>query len=195
MDESKRSFRHGFWKLVFKGKIDSAMRFISENSSSGVLGIKDTISGSSKTVHDLLLEKHPRASVPPDDVLLDEEPLSINPIVFEALTPKLIKEVARRSKGAAGPSGLDSEAWKRMLICFKQASNRLCNALAAAAKVMCVSDLTNVDLSAFTATRLIPLDKKPGVRPIAVGEVFRRIICKSVMKVIQYDVLSCTAPV
>ena len=74
--------------------------------------------------------------MPPDDVLLDEEPLSINPIVFEALTPKLIKEVARRSKGAAGHSWLDSEVWKRMLICFKQASNRLCNALAAAAKVM-----------------------------------------------------------
>ena len=58
----------------------------------------------------------------------------------------------------------------------------------------CTEDLSNEDLSAFTAARLIPIDKKPGVRPIAVGEVFRRIICKSIMKVIEQDVLRATAP-
>ena len=35
------------------------------------------------------------------------------------------------------------------------------------------------NLEAHTACRLIPLDKKPGVRPIGVGEVLRRIIEKS----------------
>ena len=67
-----------------------------------------------------------------------------------------------------------------MLTCFKSSSIRLCPALAAAA-YLGTADLTREDFSAFTAIRLIPLDKKPGVRPIAVGEVFRRIICKSVM--------------
>ena len=54
--------------------------------------------------------------------------------------------------------------------------------------------MTGEDLSVFTAARLIPLDKNPGVRPIAVGEVLRRIICKSIVKVIEQDVLTSTAP-
>ena len=49
-------------------------------------------------------------------------------------------------------------------------------------------------MSAFTAARLIPLDKKPGVRPIAVGEVVRRIVCKAIMKIIERDVLLVIAP-
>ena len=184
-----------FSKMVFDGKINSALRYLSQDSTrGGVLNMDNIIPGGSKTVRDVLFEKHPRASVPPNDVLIDEDVLPVNSIVFEGLTRKLIKEVARRSKGAAGPSGLDSAAWKRMLICFKLSSNRLCTALAEAAKVLCTSDVTDVDLSAFTAARLLPLDKKPGVRPIAVGEVFRRIICKAVMRVTQHDVLSCTAP-
>ena len=152
------------------------------------------VPASSQTVRDILYEKHPRASIPPDEALLDGEVLSINPIIYESLTPKLIKDVARHSHGAAGPSGLDSEAWKRMATCFKKSSDRLCAALADAARVICTSVLTDRDLSAFTAARLVPLDKTPGVRPIAVGEMFRRIICKAIMKVIERDVLCSTAP-
>lgn len=126
--------------------------------------------------------------------MLESPPQRINPIVFEKLTAKLIKNVGRNAKGAAGPSGLDANAWNRMLTCFKQSSDRLCEALAAVARCLCTDDLSEVDLSAFTAARLIPLDKRPGVRPIAVGEVVRRIICKAIMKVIERDVVLATAP-
>ena len=40
---------------------------------------------------------------------------------------------------------------------------------------------------AYTACRLIPLDKCPGVRPIGIGEVARRIIGKAVMKTTKQD--------
>ena len=79
-----------------------------------------------------------------------------------------------------------------MLTCFKKSSDQLCAALASAARSLCGH--TTVDLSVLTAARLIPLDKNPIVRPIAVGEVFRRIICKAVMRVIEGDVLHCAAP-
>ena len=46
----------------------------------------------------------------------------------------------------------------------------------------------------FTAARFIPFDKSPGVRPIAVGEVFRRIIGKAVARVLEWDVLDSTVP-
>ena len=40
----------------------------------------------------------------------------------------------------------------------------------------------------FLACRLIPLDKNPGLRPIGVGEVLRRIAGKVVMKVVKEDI-------
>ena len=109
--------------------------------------------------------------------MLEGPPLRINPILFATLTPTLIRDVGRKVQGSAGPSGLDADAWKRMLTCFRKSSDRLCSALAAAARSLCTYDYANVDLSALTAARLIPLDKAPAVRPIAVGEVFRRIVC------------------
>ena len=47
---------------------------------------------------------------------------------------------------------------------------------------------------AFVASRLIPLDKAPGVRPIAVGEVFLRIVGKAVAQVLERDIMYATAP-
>ena len=40
-------------------------------------------------------------------------------------------------------------------------------------------------LSALVACRLIPLNECPGVRPIGVGEVPRRIIAKAILKTVR----------
>ena len=51
-------------------------------------------------------------------------------------------------------------------------------------------------LDAFTACRLIPLNKLPtGVRPIGVGEVLHRIIGKAITRVINNDLVNATAPI
>ena len=47
---------------------------------------------------------------------------------------------------------------------------------------------TDNSLEAFTANRLIPLNKNPGVRPVGVGEVLRRIARKDVMHISKKDV-------
>ena len=64
----------------------------------------------------------------------------------------------------------------------------LCNSLAAVAHCLCVDDVDSAELMAFVACRLIPLDKKPGVRPIRVGDVPRRIITKAILYVIGNDI-------
>ena len=55
-------------------------------------------------------------------------------------------------------------------------------------------------MTEFIACRLIPLDKgdtkegKPGVRPIADGEVLRRLIGKLVVGVIKGDIITAVGP-
>ena len=43
-------------------------------------------------------------------------------------------------------------------------------------------------------TDCIPLDKDPGVRPIGIGEVLRRIVGKAVMTTLNQDIIMNTAP-
>ena len=50
------------------------------------------------------------------------------------------------------------------------------------------NDFVSSNLEAFLACRLIPIDKCPGLRPIGVGEVLRRIAGKVVMSIIKGDV-------
>ena len=47
----------------------------------------------------------------------------------------------------------------------------------------------NGSLEAFLACKLIPLDKNPGVRPIGIGEVIRRILGRAVMTTFRRNVL------
>ena len=62
-----------FSKLVFEGKIKSANRYLTEDSS-GVFGIVDyPFPDSRKTVREILLEKHPVAREPPSSALLQDE--------------------------------------------------------------------------------------------------------------------------
>ena len=87
--------------------------------------------------------------------------------------------------------GMDAAGWRRLFTsnCFKQSSTDLCTAFAAVIRKLCtISDQTHT-LEAFLACRLIPLDKKPGLRPIGVGEILRRIAGKAVVSIIREDIL------
>ena len=90
--------------------------------------------------------------------------------------------------GAAGPSGLDAPAWKRLCCFFKSASADLCDALALVARRICTSYVDPIALQPFVACRLMALDKCPGVRPIGIGEVVRRIIGRAIISIIKDDI-------
>ena len=66
---------------------------------------------------------------------------------------------------------------------FRAASEDLRCALAATAQRMCTEYVDPVALEGLLSSRLIPLNKHPGIRPIGVGEVVRRIIGKAVLSV------------
>ena len=49
-------------------------------------------------------------------------------------------------------------------------------------------DIDQSALKSFLACRLVPLDKNPGVRPVGICDVARRIISKTILKVIGKDI-------
>ena len=98
------------------------------------------------------------------------------------------------TRGAAGPSGLDAQAWRHMSSSFKSASTSLCNALAGVGKRIAASLVHPEGLSVLVACHLIPLNKYPGVRPIDVGEISRRIIAKAVLRIVSKDVEAAAGP-
>ena len=57
-------------------------------------------------------------------------------------------------------------------------------------KSLFLNGTTYTNLEAYTACRLIQLDKNSGVRPIGVGEVLRKIIEKAILSVIKLEILS-----
>ena len=90
--------------------------------------------------------------------------------------------------GAAGVSGASTELWHKMVSNFKDTSSELCSALAIAAERIATEFIHPDELSVFLANRGLPFDKCPGLRPIGIGEVLRRIIGKTILKVCRSEI-------
>ena len=175
----KKNLARSFANLVMQDKVKSALRLLSSDSRGTPLSLdKEITSGTgSDTVRGILQKKHPYSrSVSPSSILPeDEAPLPTHHILFESITGQLIRTIPICTEGAAGPS-----AWMQQtgdecappfmthhVICVTQLLQwvrRLCNTF-----------VDPVGLKVLTSCRLIALDKQPGVRPIGIGEVARRI--------------------
>ena len=172
-----------FSTLMREGKVNQANRLLSSNAKSGILDLTDE---TMKAIE----EKHPEGKeADPEALLNGPEDQPVHAVVFDDIDATAIRTAAQKMNGAAGPSGLDSYGWKKLLCNSKQyglVSDDLCQEIATMAKKMCTESVEN--LEAVMACRLIPLDKNPGLRPIGIGEVLRRIIGKSVMVVLKEDI-------
>ena len=152
-----------FAKLVLEGQINSALRFLGETSTGGVLELTDDVMAQLK-------EKHPNPQPTTLGSLLfgpinDDIPES----VYSEINGEMVREAALRTKGSGGPCGVD------------------------ATRTLCTTYIDPATIEPLVASRLIPLDKGEGaVRPIGVGEVIRRIIGKCVMNVFKGDVVEAS---
>ncbi len=133
------------------------------------------------------------------EILIARQVPFVDPAMFSIIDESTIARAALHTKDAAGPSGLDADGWRRILVSknFGTAGTELRSSLVEMARILCTKELKadsdhQSSIEAYVACRLIPLDKCPGVRPIGIGEVIRRIIGKSIISVIKPDISMST---
>jgi len=181
-----------FAQLLAEGKVTAALRLLDRDDSGLVLPLDqplDKDDPTSKTVREELESKHPPArQADPSALLPTANGWPTHPAIFNGINGTMIKQCTLRSSGSAGPSGLDAPAWQRLCTTFKGASTALCDALASVARRLASEFVDPAGTQAFTACRLIALDKQPGVRPIGVAEMPRRIIGKAILKIIGREI-------
>ena len=174
-----------FNKLMLQGRINAAIRLLSQTKNSGVLPLTQD------TMQELHL-KHPDAKPKYDDLLLQGPIKFLSPVIYDTINEDTTAKAAIITKGAAGMSSLNADDWRRIIgsNLFGNASSDLRKAIAKMTKQLCGEELNDPDsIEALLAGRLIPLSKNPGVRPIGIGEVLRRIIGKAVMSILRKDIL------
>ena len=173
-----------FSRLMPQGKF-----LESEAQAGGILPLNDeTLQG--------LYEKHP----PPKDI----KPFSLlyGPIddvpstYFKSIDEELIQKAATATHGTAGPSKLDADQYQRMLCSrnFKTEGLVLRNEIATLAKKLATENLDPIAIESYNANPLIPLDKCPGIHPIGVGEILRRIIGKLISWTLKKDIQEAVGP-
>ena len=94
-----------------------------------------------------------------------------------------------KTHGSHGPSSVDANEWRRWMSNFSQSSTSLCRTVARLVVRIATEEIDNEALMPYNACRLIPLDKNPGVRPIGVGEVLRRIIGRTILRCVENDLM------
>ena len=90
--------------------------------------------------------------------------------------------VASKLSGAAGALGAEAMELHNWLLCFGCESKELRVVVARLAYWMSNSSPPWAAYRALMACRLVALDKRPGVRPVGIGETLRRALAKLVMR-------------
>ena len=118
-----------FVNKMRKGNINAAIKLLTNNMQNGIVPLND------ETLR-MLRMKHPKEEPASADVLFPDEPVVIHPIVFEKIDAELVRTAARKTQGGSGPSGMDADGWRRILVSnsFGKSSSDLCQSIAQLAK-------------------------------------------------------------
>ena len=170
--------------LMRKKNVNAAINLLTENMRNGILPLNN------ETLN-LLRLKHSNPKGAYESVMSTDVPERIHPVKFEVIDVEMIRKAVMEKRGGSGHSGLDADGWKRILLSknFGESSSDLRQTLTKVIKKHWTEQLST-SLEGFLACQLIPLKKNPGLRPIGVGEVLRRIIRKVIVSVVRNDITS-----
>ena len=97
-----------------EGKVSAAMKFLDNEHSAGVLELNlETIN--------TLKEKHPQSEPLSEQGMLKGPIRSVPDYFFEPINEQEVLKAALKTKGSAGPSAMDADAFRRIL-CSKNFS-------------------------------------------------------------------------
>jgi len=171
------------------GKISAALKLLDKEGSTGVLNLTDS-------VMEELHQKHPSPAPIKENTLL-QGPVDLVPeCFFEHIDEQTFLKAALDTKGSAGPSGMDAELYRRALCSknFSVAGKGLRDEIALFARNLATKSYHPSLIEAYVASRLIPLDKHPGIRPIGIGEVLRRIVGKIISRSATQEIKKAAGP-
>ena len=192
-DLDDETLARAFNAKVLSGRLRVAVRFATNRDGGGVLQPDDPCTKTGRPVLEVLRDKHPAMRVPDATSLQREafesydstpEPVPLN------ITPEIVEKVACRLSGGAGPSGTDSVDLRNWLLRFGAESAGLRRELALHAEWLANTHPPWAAYRALMAGRLVALDKQPGVRPVGIGEIYRRLMAKSVLQAIGHQATS-----
>ena len=177
------NFPEKFAALMRKGNANVAINLLTETMRNRILPLNN------ETLN-LLRLKHPDPKDAHVSVMLLDVAERVHAVKFELIDAEMIRKTVMKTRGGSGLSGLNGDGWKRILLSknFGESSSDLYQTLAKVTKKLCTEELPS-SLEGFLACRLIPLNKNPGLRPVGVGEVLKRIIEKVVVSV-SNDIIS-----
>jgi hypothetical protein len=172
---------------VLSGRLRKAVRTLTNRSGGGVRQPDNLCSEAGRPVWQVLQEKHPALRDPttvghedgafePYPDLPAPVPVSVTQDDVEAIFPCL--------SGAAGPGGTDAVDLANWLLCFGRESEALREEMAAGTNWLANTSPPWAAYRAAMANRLVALDKQPGTRPVGIGEVYRRLRAKCLLKAI-----------
>ena len=184
----KESVIRGFTRLMLEGKVKQALKLVDANSE--ITGVHPL----TPSVKAILEEKHPDAAELDQSTLADQEIPRVEEVIFEGIDGHAIQVAAKNVFGSGGPTKVDADLMKHVL-CSKhfgksgKLSLDLAEEVATATRRLCVEEVPYHYFDLLLGGRLIPLMKEDdGVRPIGIGEVLRRIMGRSVAKLLGLDI-------
>ncbi|KAI2494156.1 hypothetical protein MHU86_20388 [Fragilaria crotonensis] len=172
---------------VLSGRLRSAVRTLTDRSGGGVRQPDDLCSKAGRPVWQVLQEKHPALRDPTSVGAADGafEPYPDLPAPVPVCTTQDdVEAIASRLSGAAGPGGTDAVDLANWLLRFGRESEAMREEMAAWTNWLANTSPPWAAYRAVMANRLVALDKQPGTRPVGIGEVYRRLWAKCLLKAI-----------
>ena len=98
-----------FARFMKDGKVNKALRLSESSNKGGILPLTEE-------TFEMLLKKHPKASDASRNILIEEEVQNVHPVIYDSIDSEMVRYAIEKTRGSAGPSGLDADGWHRILM-------------------------------------------------------------------------------
>jgi len=162
------------------------VRSLTNRDGGVVLRPDDKCTKTGRPVPEILQDKHPALHDPqftdgaPDGAFekYDKGTPTVVPVVILADT---VKHVAAKHSGVAGLGGTDAVDLRNWLLRFSMESEAFREEMASWTTWLANESPPWLAYRAVMAGRLVALDKQPGVRPVGIGKIYRRLMAKCIL--------------